>query len=338
MGGDRRPEMIIITRRSVLRSISGLGVAGVPALTSPLLPAQAQTRPVLRYGLYPDLAPFVLASRDWAGKYGVQLDFTWFGNGGEANKAMVAEQIESDSAGIGPVVSLAAAKPGEIAQLMVLAYGDYSSMLVAPSSPYHTMADLKGKKVGAAIGSGAYMAWLVTLRANGLKPDDFQLVNLPASSMAAALSAGSIDAAVVWEPFPALMEEQKTGRIIQKFAKWVSDVAMVQTLVSTVEKRHGDVVKMLAGLLDCQDFIRNNPKQAADIISQGMAARGIQVPAAAFEVVIKDRLKWTPDLTEIQDSLKKISDVALQLGLIERAPVFKLRQDLLDEAKQLRRA
>jgi ABC-type nitrate/sulfonate/bicarbonate transport system substrate-binding protein len=48
------------------------------------------------------------------------------------------------------VVALSAAKPGEIAQLMVLAYGDYSAMLMAPSSPYRTMADLKGKKVGTA--------------------------------------------------------------------------------------------------------------------------------------------------------------------------------------------
>jgi hypothetical protein len=46
---------------------------------------------------------------------------------------------------------------------------------------------------------------------------------------------------------------------------------MVQTLVSTVEKRRDDVVKMLAGVLDCQDFIRARPQQGAAIISQGMA-------------------------------------------------------------------
>jgi ABC-type nitrate/sulfonate/bicarbonate transport system substrate-binding protein len=59
------------------------------------------------------------------------------------------------------------------------------------------------------------MAWLLTIGVNGLIPNDFPVVNLPGSSLAAALTTGSIDAAVVWEPFPALMEQQKTGRIIQ---------------------------------------------------------------------------------------------------------------------------
>ncbi len=94
---------------------------------------------------------------------------------------------------------------------------------------------------------------------------------------------------------------------------------------------------MLAGLLDCQEFIRSNPKQAATIVSEGMAARGLQVPASAFEVVIRDRLKWTPDLADVEHSLTTISAVAQQLGAIKQAPVFKLRQDVLDEAKALRR-
>ena len=181
------------------------------------------------------------------------------------------------------------------------------------------------------------MAWLLTIGVNGLIPNDFPVVNLPGSSLAAALTTGSIDAAVVWEPFPALMEQQKTGRIIQQFAKFVSDVAMVQTLVSTVEKRRDDVVKMLAGVLDCQDFIRQRPQEAAAIISQGMAARGLEVPEAAFEVVVKDRLKWTPDLANVQDSLTKIGDIALKLGMIKQAPVFSMHQDVLDEAKQLQK-
>jgi NitT/TauT family transport system substrate-binding protein len=322
-----------LTRRSFLTVSAALGAAGPHVLTSR---ARAQATPVLRYGVYPDIAPFVWVSRDWTGKYGVKMEFTWFGGGGDVDNALIAGQIDADSPGIGRVVSLAAAKPGEIAQLMVLAYGDYSSMLVAPGAPYKTMGDLKGKKVGAAVGSGAYMAWLVTLRANGLKPEDFQVVNIAAGSMAAGLSSGSLDAVVVWEPFPALMEEQKTGRIIQQFAKWVSDVALVQTLGSTLEKRRGDVVKMLAGLLDCQEFIRTKPKEAATIVSEGMAARGLQVPASAFEVVIRDRLKWTPDLADVEPSLKTISEVAQKLGAIKQAPVLKPRQDVLDEAKQLR--
>lgn len=320
-------------------------IAGVAAFGSALLcregfwpnAAHAQTGAVMRYGAYPDVTPFVWASRDWSGKYGLKTDVSWFAGGGDVDNAMVAGQIDIDGPGIGRVVSLAAAKPGEVSQLMVWCYGDYAAALVAPNSPYKTMADLKGKKIGAAVGSGAYMTWLVYLEANGFKLQDFQVANMSGGSIPAALSSGTIDCAVIWEPFPALMEHQKIGRIIQQFGNWAADLAMIQTLNSTVEINRDAVVKMLAGALDCQDFIRSNPSQAAAIISEGMAARGLAVPAAAFEVVIKDRLKWDPDIKNVEDSLRKVGEVTLKLGRIPRAPRFNFRQDVLDAAKALRR-
>jgi NitT/TauT family transport system substrate-binding protein len=326
------------TRRELIAGVAALGSALFFRDDLLTTAAHAQSNPVIRYGVYPDVSPFVWASRDWTGKYGVKTEFSWFAGGGDVDNAMVAGQIDIDGPGIGRVVSLAAAKPGEIAQLMVWCYGDYAAALVAPNSPYKTMADLKGKKIGTAVGSGAYMAWLVYLEANGFKLEDFQVANMPGGSIPAALSTGTIDGAVIWEPFPALMENQKTGRIVQQFASWVSDLAMIQTLNTTIDKQRDTVVKMLAGALDCQDFIRTNPAQAAAIISEGMAARGLAVPPAAFEVVIKERLKWDPDIKNVESSLKKVGEVALKLGRIPRAPVFNFRQDVLDAAKALRRA
>ncbi|MGE3145997.1 MAG: ABC transporter substrate-binding protein [Pseudorhodoplanes sp.] len=324
------------TRRELIAGVAALGSA-LFFRDELLSPALAQGSPVIRYGMYPDVSPFVWASRDWTGKYGLRTEFSWFAGGGDVDNALVAGQIDADGPGIGRVVSLAAAKPGEIAQLMVWCYGDYAAALVAPNSPYKTMADLKGKKIGTAVGSGAYMAWLVYLEANGFKPEEFQVANMPGGSIPAALSSGTIDGAVIWEPFPALMENQKNGRIIQQFASWVSDLAMIQTLNTTLDKQHDNIVKMLAGALDCQDFIRTKPAEAAKIISEGMAARGLNVPPAAFEVVIKERLKWDPDIKNVESSLKKVGEVALKLGRIPRAPVFSFRQDVLDAAKTLRR-
>jgi ABC-type nitrate/sulfonate/bicarbonate transport system substrate-binding protein len=134
------------------------------------------------------------------------------------------------------------------------------------------------------------------------------------------------------------MENQKTGRIIQQFAKWVSDLAILQTLNTTLEKNRDGVVRLVAGALDCQDFIRNNPAEAAKVISEGMGARGLAVPPAAFEVVINERLKWDPEIKNVEASLTKVGEVALNLGRIPRAPKFNFRPDILDAAKALRRA
>jgi ABC-type nitrate/sulfonate/bicarbonate transport system substrate-binding protein len=329
---------MMFNRRELMSGVAAFGAALTLGPDAAWRRAHAQSPAVIKYGVYPDVSPFVWTSRDWTGRYGIKTEFSWYAGGGDVDNAMVAGQIDADGPGIGRIVSLAAAKPGEISQLMVWCYGDYAAALVAPGSPHKSMADLKGKKIGTAVGSGAYMAWLVYLEANGFKLEDFQVVNMAGGSIPAALASGGIDGAVIWEPFPALMENQKSGRIIQQFARWVSDLAILQTLSSTVEKQRDNVVKLIAGALDCQEFIRNNPKEAATIISEGMAARGLAVPPAAFEVVIKERLKWEPDFKNVEDSLVKVGQVALKLGRIPQAPKFNLRQDLLDAAKALRKA
>jgi ABC-type nitrate/sulfonate/bicarbonate transport system substrate-binding protein len=325
------------SRRDLMSAVAALGASLMLGPELAWRRAQGQVA-VVRYGVYPDVSPFVWASRDWTGKYGIKTELSWFAGGGDVDNALVAGQIDADGPGIGRIVSLAAAKPGEISQLMVWCYGDYAAALVAPNSTYQNMTDLKGKKIGTAVGSGAYMAWLVYLEATGLSLQDFQVVNMAGGSIPAALGSGAIDGAVIWEPFPALMENQNTGRIIQQFAKWVNDLAILQVLNTTVDKQRDNILKLLAGALDCQDFIRNNPKEAAIIISEGMSARGLTVPPAAFEVVIKQRLQWEPDFKNVEDSLNKVGEVALKLGRIPQAPKFNLRQDVLDAAKAIRRA
>jgi sulfonate transport system substrate-binding protein len=325
------------SRRDLVAGVAAFGASLMLGPDRSWRSAQAQST-ALRYGVYPDVSPFVWTARDWSEKYGVKTEFTWFAGGGDVDNAMIAGQVDTNGPGIGRVVTLAAVKPGEVSQIMVWCYGDYSALLVAPGSPYKEMADLKGKKIGTAVGSGAYMSWLVCLEANGFKPEDFQIVNMAGGSIPAALSTGIIDGAVIWEPYPALMEFQKNGRIIQQFAKWVSDLAMLQTLNTTLDKNRDSIVKLVAGALDCQEFIRTHPTEAAKIVSEGMGARGLAVPAEAFEVVIKERLKWEPDIKNVEASLTKVGEVALKLGRIPRAPEFNYRPDILEAAKELRKA
>ena len=318
----------------------GAASLGMTMMLNPRLGfSEAAAKPaIMRYGAYPDVSPYVWASRDWTGKYGVTTETTWYAGGGDVDNAMISGNIDIDGPGSGRVVTLAAVKPGDVSQIMVWCYGDYSAVLVAPNSSYEKMSDLKGKKIGTAIGSGAYMVWLVYLQETGQSLKDFQIINLAGGAIPAALSAGIIDAAVIWEPFPALMEFQKTGRIIQEFKTWVSDLAMLQTLNSTLEKDRDSVVKLVAGALDCQDYIRTNPAEAAKIVSAGMAKGGLSVPPQAFEVVIRKRLTWEPELSNVEPSLNKIGALALKLGSIPRAPKFNFRNDILDAAKTLRKA
>lgn len=69
-----------------------------------------------------------------------------------------------------------------------------------PAAGITTLADLKGKKLGVALGSTSHYHTLRALEQAKLKVSDLSLVNLTPANMPPAYGAGQIDAAFVWEP------------------------------------------------------------------------------------------------------------------------------------------
>ena len=64
----------------------------------------------------------------------------------------------------------------------------------------HSIADLKGKKLGVTFASSAHLLVLDILEKAGLKPNDVSVLNVPAPELPAAMQAGQIDAAAAWTP------------------------------------------------------------------------------------------------------------------------------------------
>ncbi|WP_034467263.1 aliphatic sulfonate ABC transporter substrate-binding protein [Afipia sp. P52-10] len=69
-----------------------------------------------------------------------------------------------------------------------------------PQAEINSLADLKGKRIGVAIGSTSHYHTLQALAQANLKASDVTLVNLTPANMPPAYQAGQIDAAFVWEP------------------------------------------------------------------------------------------------------------------------------------------
>lgn len=309
----------MFSRRQMLHGtmLTGAGLLANPAFEL-AGPNQALAQAAgLTYGAHPDVSPLVLSGRDWTSKYNLNLKYEWFPSAGPADKALVAGEIDFDAPGGGRAVSLqAATKPGDFPMFMGWAYGDYAATLVRPDSPYKAMADLKGKKIGTVVGSGSYMAWLIWLDSQGMSANDFQIVNMQGGEVAGALASGIIDGATIWEPYPAMMEHRKIGKIIALYAQVVYDAVVIQTRREVIEKKRDALVRFAAAAMDVQDWIKANPTEAAKLVAKGMTERGAgETPWEAFDAMIR-RLIFAPDLDPVMPSLNKIADVSVKLGLI----------------------
>lgn len=79
-------------------------------------------------------------------------------------------------------------------------------LVVNPDCGVKALSDLRGKKIGVAIGSTSHYHLLRALSQGGLKAENVTLVNLTPANMPAAYIAKQIDAAFVWEPNVGVME------------------------------------------------------------------------------------------------------------------------------------
>ena len=192
------------SRATFVRTIAAVGaaIAAVPAR-----PARADD-PVVRVGALPidnGAEPFYGVDMGFFKKAGLDVQVTTFPSGGAAAAALVGGAIDI---GITDAVSMASAHSREVpisyiaaATLHTLTSPAYA-VLVGAGSTYKTGKDFEGKTVAVNglknILQIPFMAWVEN---TGGDPSKIKFIEMPFASQAAAIDAGTIDAASISEPF-----------------------------------------------------------------------------------------------------------------------------------------
>lgn len=121
--------------------------------------------------------------------------------------ALAAKEI--DMAWMGEFPSVTGYANGMPIEILMMERLDYTNIRVVgnPAAGISSLATLKGKKVGAAVGSSSHYHLLRALSQGNLTQSDITMVNLAPANMPPAYAAGQIDAAVVWEPNVGIIEK-----------------------------------------------------------------------------------------------------------------------------------
>src|SRR6185436_21165126 len=156
--------------------------------------------------------------------------------------------------------------------IAIIAYNQYGAgngLVVHKDSPYYELADLKGKKVSVPFGSAAHGMMQQALQDRGLTPDFWELVSQSPEVGTTNLQEKRIDAHGDFVPYAELLP-------YRGFARKIFDGA--QTKVPTfhgvvVRKDFADkypeaVVAYIRALMEANDWVRKNPKLAAQKIEE----------------------------------------------------------------------
>lgn len=139
---------------------------------------------------------------------GVDVELKKFDSGKDVNTAIASGSIDFGLMGTCPA-SLAIAQDLGVEFIWIHeVLGSVESLVARQETGITTVADLKGKKVAVPFASTAHFSLLKAIEDAGLSADDVQLLDLATDKIYASWENGDIDAAYIWQPTLAELNNQ----------------------------------------------------------------------------------------------------------------------------------
>ncbi|WP_076593599.1 aliphatic sulfonate ABC transporter substrate-binding protein [Herminiimonas arsenitoxidans] len=316
-------------RRIFIKSTALLSLAGLASGVS--LSAHAANAPEeirLDYAYYSPTS-LVLKHFGWLEEQvkasGIKVKWTLSQGSNRALEYLSANSIDFGStAGLAAVLSRANGNP--IKSIYVYSRPEWTALLVPKDSPIKTVADLKGKRIAATKGTDPYLFLLRTLKANGLKKSDVEIVHLQHADGRAALESGRIDAWAGLDPHMASSELQAGSRLLYRNVAF-NTYGFLNVTEDFAKKYPEQVKQVLIAYERARQWILANPREASQIQADeakiSLAVAKVQLNRTDFSNPYIGR--------EHREALQAAAPILLQEDLVKKGTdLNKVINDLID--------
>ena len=287
------------------------------SLIAPVLATQASAQQAkeLRIGVFPNVthaAGLVAVQRGLFQKElgsGVKLVVKEFANGSQINEAFAAGAI--DAAYVGPGPAMNAFMRGVPIQVLAGAANAGAVLVGRGDVTWKGVKSLGGKKVAVPTrGSTQDISLRHLLHENGLKASDeggnVTIVPIDPANMPAAFAAKQVDAALVQEPWGAVMETQGAKLIANEKAIWEGGNYTTTVLVVNTKyaAQNPETVKdLLRGHLSAINFIKGSNAGAQKAIAEQIYSFTGKRPNTAelFKALSRTRVTWDINLKTLAE-------------------------------------
>lgn len=247
----------------------------------------------------------------WEGK--CDVTFTPFNAGPAEIEAMFAGEIDIGYMGPGPAVNANVKSNGEVVIISNAANAG-AVFLVQPDAGISSAKDLAGKKIAVPqIGNTQHLCLLGLLRENGLDEKDVSIRASSNADIVNLMGNGSVDGAVVPEPWGSMMEQNGNAKILFDYDELYLDGDYPSALVAASRdfiEKHPDLVQDFLEMHEnATDFINENPEEMLDIVNTeiknatGKSLDEDVILSAFSRIVITD--EWNTEAVMAFASLSK---------------------------------
>jgi NitT/TauT family transport system substrate-binding protein len=188
---------------------------------------------------------------------------------------------------------------------------------------------MEGKKIGYLKGSTNDVYLRAWFKREKLDISKSELVNVPVENMPITLVQGQVDAVAPWEPYTAqVVRELGSNAVVvsRGEAGLVTDIIGVVAHESWIGKNYDLLEKFSVGIAEAAQFIRKDPKGAAEIDARYLDGLKVDDAVAALKFV-----DWDPRISVCTtDGLVQTGNDMVKDGLIKMSRPFTA-EDFYDD-------
>ncbi|MEH1815769.1 MAG: ABC transporter substrate-binding protein [Nostoc sp.] len=235
-----------------------------------------------------------------------------------------AGKYDGITSSLGKFIILSATNP-DIQGAIVIDESIGADVVVAQSK-IKTVADLKGKKLGANLGSFSEVFVTEMLKTANLTSDDVNLVQLEASEIPQRLKNNTIQAGQTWEPY--LSEAIKLGGEILFTSKQTPGLILDLIIFrgETIRDRPEDIRAFVRGWLQASTYWKANVEEGNAIVSKALK---IPIDTLSLDGInltdLGENQKYfqSSNPNSIYKTAKIYADFFIRSGNITRIPELK---------------
>lgn len=238
-------------------------------------------------GQTPKLQPLKIGITTWPGfdvvryaksadlfkKHGLEVELIQFENQQDSARAVIRGSLDAAFASLWDVVQV---DPGndKPAVIMVTNISHGADGIVAQPG-IKSVEALRGKRVGAKLGTVNHLILLEALKLHRIKPAEVTIEDVSNESAIELMTKGTLDGAVIWEPLLSDTAKKIKGNIV--YTTKEIDSLVIDTLVSrstAVTAKKAEFTQFVSIWLDVMQSIDVEPKTVYEQVGQQIDQSG----------------------------------------------------------------
>ena len=272
----------------------------------------------------PHAAPFYVAKElNLFKEEGMDVEVVIFASGADALDAFRAGRGQFALAGQLPTVRMWTVT-NDFVGIAGIEWDKVTNHIVAKTD-IKTLADLKGKKIATANGTGGQQVLLSALAKVGLKDTDLTIINVSPADSVVALSRGDVDGVAYWEPFTsqALQVMGNKAHLLTDSGPYFIGSMILNANRAWVKDHPDETAAILKTLRKAADVIKSKPENAVELVAKSMNIKDAQ--AKALMAPLTYEIVWRP---ETKSSVDRAGDFLMRIGVIKARPNYNTALDL----------